>query len=174
MKDKKIYITRPDFERLAEIIKNMRFNRAMGERSLEEVERSSSSPNTGLIKEARRIKNSIDDADWARVEELEAELKRANIVDSNNIPPDVVTMNSKVYLRDMDTGRDEFYQLVYPGEADIERCKISVLAPIGTAILGYKVEDIIEWRVPAGIRKLKIKKILYQPEANFKQKEIDG
>ncbi|WP_228767808.1 GreA/GreB family elongation factor [Candidatus Velamenicoccus archaeovorus] len=65
----------------------------------------------------------------------------------------------------MDTGKDEFYQLVYPEDADIEQNKISILAPIGTAILGYKVGDVIEWKVPAGVRRLKIKKILYQPEA---------
>ena len=66
----------------------------------------------------------------------------------------------------MDTDKDEIYQVVYPEDADIEQNRISILAPIGTAILGYKVGDVIEWRVPAGLRRLKIKKILYQPEAS--------
>ena len=166
MNDKKIYITQQDFERLKEIIKDMISRQGIDRRSLDELEHSfSSRGESGLIKEVRRIKNSRSDAEWARIEELEAELNRAIIVDADKIPPDIVTMNSKAYLRDMDTGKDEFYQLVYPEDADIEQNKISILAPIGTAILGYKVGDIIEWKVPAGLRKLKIKKILYQPEA---------
>ena len=166
MKDKQIYITKPDFDRLTEIIKNMSSRRDIDRRSLDELEHSfSSRDELGLIKEVRKIKNSRNDAEWARIEELEAELNRAIIVDTDKIPPDIVTMNSKVYLRDMDTGKDEFYQLVYPEDADIEQNKISILAPIGTAILGYKVGDVIEWKVPAGVRRLKIKKILYQPEA---------
>ena len=166
MNDKKIYITQQDFERLKEIIKDMISRQGIDRRSLDELEHSfSSRDESGLIKEVRRIKNSRSDAEWARIEELEAELNRAIIVDADKIPPDIVTMNSKAYLRDMDTGKDEFYQLVYPEDADIEQNKISILAPIGTAILGYKVGDIIEWKVPAGLRKLKIKKILYQPGA---------
>jgi len=166
MKDKQIYITKPDFDRLTEIIKNMSSRRDIDRRSLDELEHSfSSRDELGLIKEVRKIKDSRNDAEWARIEELEVELNRAIIVDTDKIPPDIVTMNSKVYLRDMDTGKDEFYQLVYPEDADIEQNKISILAPIGTAILGYKVGDIIEWKVPAGLRKLKIKKIVYQPEA---------
>ena len=161
-----IYITKPDFDRLTEIIKNMSSRQDIDRRSLDELEHSfSSRDELGLIKEVRKIKNSRNDAEWARIEELEAELNRAIIVDTDKIPPDIVTMNSKVYLRDMDTGKDEFYQLVYPEDADIEQNKISILAPIGTAILGYKVGDVIEWKVPAGVRRLKIKKILYQPEA---------
>jgi len=166
MRDKRIYITQSDFDRLAEIIKNMKYKQDIDRRSLDELEHSfSSRDELGLIQEVRKIKRSRNDAEWARIEELEAELNRAVIVDSDKIPPDIVTMNSKVYLRDMDTGEDEFYQLVYPEDADVEQSKISILAPIGTAILGYKVGDIIEWNVPAGLRKLKIKKIVYQPEA---------
>jgi regulator of nucleoside diphosphate kinase len=166
MKDKQIYITKPNFDRLTEIIKNMSSRRDIDRRSLDELEHSfSSRDELGLIKEVRKIKNSRNDAEWARIEELEVELNRAIIVDTDKIPPDIVTMNSKVYFRDMDTGKDEFYQLVYPEDADIEQNKISILAPIGTAILGYKVGDVIEWKVPAGVRRLKIKKILYQPEA---------
>ncbi|MFA5199297.1 MAG: nucleoside diphosphate kinase regulator [Candidatus Omnitrophota bacterium] len=166
MKDKKIYITQSDFDRLAEIIKNTRYKQGIDRRSLDELEHSfNSRDELGLIKEVRTIKNSRNDAEWPRIEELEAELNRAIIVGADKIPSDVITMNSMVCLRDMDTGKDESYQLVYPEHADIEQNKISILAPIGTAILGYRVGDIIEWKVPAGLRKLKIKKILYQPEA---------
>lgn len=166
MKDKGIYITQTDFSRLNEIIQHMKSRRDIDRRSLDELEHSfSSRGELRLIKDVRKIKCSGNDAEWARIEELEAELNKAIIVDANKIPSDIVTMNSKVSLRDMDTGKDEFYQLVYPEDADIEQNKISILAPIGTAILGYKVGDIIEWRVPVGLRKLKIKKIVYQPEA---------
>jgi regulator of nucleoside diphosphate kinase len=54
---------------------------------------------------------------------------------------------------------------VFPTEADFAEGKISVLAPIGTAILGYKQGDTIEWSVPSGLRRLKVEEILYQPEA---------
>ena len=95
---------------------------------------------------------------------LEAELQRARVVAAGKVPPDVVTMNSVVRLRDLDSVVTEEYELVYPEDADITRHRISVLAPIGTAILGYRVGDVIEWPVPAGLRRLKVEAILYQPE----------
>jgi regulator of nucleoside diphosphate kinase len=166
MKDKQIYITKPDFDRLTEIIKNMRSRQEIDRRSLDELEHSfSSRDELGLIKEARKLKNSRNDVEWARIEELAAELDRATVVESDKVPQDIVTMNSKVCLKDMDTDKDEIYQVVYPEDADIEQNKISILAPIGTAILGYRAGDVIEWKVPAGLRRFKIKKILYQPEA---------
>jgi len=166
MNDKKIYITKQDFERLKEIIKDMISRQGIDRRSLDELEHSfSSRDESGLIKEVRRIKNSRSYTEWERIEELGAELDRATIVEIDKLPQDIVTMNSKVCLKDVDTGKDEIYQVVYPEDADIEQNKISILAPIGTAILGYKVGDVIEWKVPAGLRRLKIKKILYQPEA---------
>jgi len=166
MKDKQIYITKPDFDRLKEIIKNMMSRQEIDRRSLDELEHSySSRDELGLIKEARKLKNSRNDVEWARIEELAAELDRATVVESDKVPQDIVTMNSKVCLKDMDTDKDEIYQVVYPEDADIEQNKISILAPIGTAILGYRSGDVIEWKVPAGLRRFKIKKILYQPEA---------
>ena len=63
------------------------------------------------------------------------------------------------------------YSLVFPHSANINQNRISILAPIGTALIGYKIGDIIEWKVPGGLRKLKVEEILYQPEAsgNFDQ-----
>ena len=72
---------------------------------------------------------------------------------------------SKVRLKDLVSGESNTYSLVFPTEADFAEGKISVLAPIGTAILGYKQGDTIEWSVPSGVRKLKVEEILYQPEA---------
>lgn len=165
MNAKKIYITQSDYNRLKHIITNMGVGQNIDKRSIDELERSDGArEGSGLIETVKKLRNSRSDVEWARIEELAAELDRAVVVESDKIPKDVVTMNSRVCLRDLDNGEDELYQVVYPEDTDIEHNKISVLAPIGTAILGYKVGDVIEWKVPAGLRRLKIKKILYQPE----------
>ena len=96
---------------------------------------------------------------------LAGELKRGMVVPSNQVPPDVVTMNSKVSLRDTDSGETMTYRLVFPKDADVDQGAISVLAPVGMAILGYAVGDLVEWPVPSGVRRLSIEKVLYQPEA---------
>lgn len=97
--------------------------------------------------------------------ELRAELDRAQIVPSQAISPEVVTMNSKVVLLDPATRAEEIYTLVFPEDADIGQGKISILAPIGTAMLGCEIGDTFESQVPAGKRRMKVKQILYQPEA---------
>ena len=74
-------------------------------------------------------------------------------------------MNSSVRLKDLDTKKELTYTLVFPSDADAGQNRISVLAPIGTALIGYRVGDIITWEVPAGRRRLKVEKIIYQPEA---------
>ncbi len=103
--------------------------------------------------------------------ELEEELDRAKVVPSEKIPKNVITMNSKVRIKDLDSEEEMIYSLVFPHSADINQNRISILAPIGTALIGYKVGNIIEWKVPGGVRKLKVEEILYQPEAsgNFDQ-----
>jgi regulator of nucleoside diphosphate kinase len=97
--------------------------------------------------------------------QLSEELERATVVDSREIPPDVVTMNSKVEVRDLDTDEIAAYTLVFPRDANIDEGRISILASLGTAILGYRAGDEFEWEVPGGTRRLRIEKILYQPEA---------
>ena len=96
---------------------------------------------------------------------LQAELDRAQIVPPQAVPEAVVTMNSTVALLDLETGEEETYTLVFPENADVSHGRISILAPIGTAMLGYEVGDIFEWPVPAGVRRLRVERILYQPEA---------
>ncbi len=96
---------------------------------------------------------------------LEEELERAETVAPERVPADVITMRSRVRLRDLDTGGEMVYTLVFPSEAKFDEGKISVLAPIGTAMLGYRVGSRIEWQVPSGLRRLKVEEILYQPEA---------
>ena len=99
------------------------------------------------------------------LDNLRGELNRAQIVTPQDIPADTITMNSKVALLDLDTREEEVYTLVYPENADSAEGKISILAPIGTAMLGYRVGDVFEWEVPAGKRRLKVDRILYQPES---------
>ena len=103
--------------------------------------------------------------DRAYLEHLEDELDRAVTIPSEKIPPDVVTMNSQMRVKDLDTEKEMEIQLVFPSEADFERGKISILAPIGTALIGYRAGDTVEWRVPSGTRRLKIEDVTYQPEA---------
>lgn len=99
------------------------------------------------------------------LEELEEEMLKAEVVPPEGIPPDVITMNSRVALEDMDSGEELVYTLAFPGDADLESGRISVLAPIGTALIGYRAGDRISWNVPGGVKNFKVKKILYQPEA---------
>ncbi len=96
---------------------------------------------------------------------LRRELDRAHIVASREVGDRVVTMNSQVVLRDLDSGQEFTCRLSFPDEANVEAGRLSVLAPVGTAILGYREGNVIEWEVPAGTRRIRIEKILYQPEA---------
>jgi regulator of nucleoside diphosphate kinase len=97
------------------------------------------------------------------IDDLTVELGRAEIVSPDELPDDVVIMNSTVALRDLDTGERETYTLVFPQQADIAEGRLSVLAPIGTAILGERVGAEVTWRVPAGWRRLCIEKVADQP-----------
>lgn len=108
---------------------------------------------------------SFKERDREYLESLRNELDRAHIVEPTALPDDVVTMNSRVRLKDMETGEEKNYSLVFPSEADMTQNKISILAPIGTAILGYRACDTVDWHVPAGRRTVRIQEILYQPEA---------
>ena len=99
------------------------------------------------------------------IEKLISELNRAKIMEPMQIPGDIITMHSIVKVKYIDNNKDFTLQLVYPEEANIKENKISIFAPIGIALLGYKKGDIINWRTPGGNVKIKIEDILYQPEA---------
>jgi regulator of nucleoside diphosphate kinase len=100
----------------------------------------------------------------ANLDDLRAELNRAEITSPSKVPSNVVTMNSTVVLRDLDTNEKETYTLVFPDAADIANDRLSVLAPIGTAILGERVGGVVRWRVPQGWRRLKVERVVYQSE----------
>lgn len=107
-----------------------------------------------LASEFARVAGTSSDCDVLR-----RELERAEIVPPEDAPQGVVTMNSTVMLRDMETGEQETYKLVFPQDADISEGRLSILAPVGAAILGERVGDEIHWLVPGGWRRLKIEKV---------------
>jgi regulator of nucleoside diphosphate kinase len=103
------------------------------------------------------------------VDALENELDRAQIVDATAIRPDVITLNSAVRIRDLDTGKVMDYEIVYPNTKPRGNAYgLSVLAPLGTALLGYRAGDIVEWHVPKGQRRLKVMEVLYRAESTAK------
>ena len=101
----------------------------------------------------------------AEISALRNELERAEIVAPDKVPSDVITMNSRAELLDLDTKERMEFTLVFPSDADIEKSRISVLAPLGTAMLGYRVGNEFEWVVPYGRRRLKVVAVSFQPEA---------
>ncbi len=114
-----------------------------------------------LIESSRRFRHR----DAQHLDALEQELERATITRSGEIPYDLVTMNSRVRVEDLDSGHVLAYQIVFPRDADVAKNRISVLAPIGTALLGYGAGTTVEWQVPSGMRRLRILGVEYQPEA---------
>lgn len=97
---------------------------------------------------------------------LREELERAEIVEPEAVPNDLVTMNSTVRFTDEETGKESEITLVFPGSADVDRKRISVFAPLGSALLGLSIGDSIDWPVPNGrARRLRVVGITYQPEA---------
>ena len=101
----------------------------------------------------------------ANLEKLEEELARSDEVAPGEVAANVVTMNSRVRLQDEASGQTLECNLVFPGEADASANRISIVAPLGTAILGYRVGDTVTWPMPGGERQYKIVEIAYQPEA---------
>jgi regulator of nucleoside diphosphate kinase len=102
----------------------------------------------------------------SEVKVLERELDRADVVEDAELPADVVTMNSELLLVDIDTQEALSLRVVFPRAADIERGWISVLAPVGLAVLGSREGDEITWRTPRRVRRFRIERVTYQPEAN--------
>jgi regulator of nucleoside diphosphate kinase len=114
-----------------------------------------------------RLLHSLDPAAGNRVEieDLERELERGAEVESTEVAPDVVTMNSTVRVTDLDASATQFYTIVFPGDADFEKGRISILSHLGTALLGCRAGDVITLELPRGTRRLRIEELIYQPEA---------
>lgn len=114
-----------------------------------------------LIAVARRA----DTLDMEYLDKLEDALLSKTSLDSRTVPPDVITMNSRALLADPLTGQAQEYTLVFPAAADAAAGRISVLAPLGTAMLGAAVGQTVEWVAGGNTRKLRVESVPYQPEA---------
>ena len=98
--------------------------------------------------------------------DLESQLNRTAIVPPTSVDADTVTMNSKVRLRDLDSGGTQIVTLVYEADADPFGEKLSVLTGLGASLLGSRVGDVVEWEARRGTRRLRVEQILFQPEAD--------
>ncbi len=96
---------------------------------------------------------------------LERELERAVVVKPEEVPPTVVTMNSRVEVKDLDTEEQQCVTLVFPTMASIDAGRVSVLAPLGTALLGAQEGAPVAWQTPRGTKRMLVERIVYQPEA---------
>jgi len=94
-----------------------------------------------------------------KLEPLRAELERAIVLPAEVIPATVVVMGSKVEIEDRESGEVDTYTLVYPDQADATAGRLSILAPIGTAIIGFAQGDTFAWRTPGGTRQLLIRRV---------------
>lgn len=119
-----------------------------------------------------RLRTVIDLHDTPAAEQLESELQRATVVDSHEVPPTVVTMDSEVVYEDLVTGERRAVRIVFPNEADASRGKVSVMAPIGSALIGLSIGQEIEWRVPGGRKRIRVVEIRYQPEASASDRGV--
>jgi len=108
--------------------------------------------------------NPFDDSQ--NLELLYMELHHARRVEPKMIEPDCVTMNSRIEITDIDTNKSMKLTLVYPKDADFKKGRISVLAPFGIALIGNRVGATVDFQVPKGTKRIRIDKIIYQPEAN--------
>lgn len=113
-----------------------------------------------------RLLPVIDQHDTPASDSLASELHRAEVIDQRAVPANVVTMNSEVVYEDCATGVQRRVTLVFPKDADAGRGHVSVLAPIGSALLGLRVGQSIEWQVPSGTKQIRVLEIRYQPEAS--------
>jgi regulator of nucleoside diphosphate kinase len=121
--------------------------------------------NMGLLRELVYNTRSLDGSYSPMLDILE------KVLDGSLKPPFytpdyLVTMNSTVGVMDLETKEEVEFSLVYPDDAASKQNKVSVLDPLGMAVLGYKIGDPIEWRFPTQLRRLEVIKILYQPEAS--------
>jgi len=121
--------------------------------------------NADLARLRRLLASSTDPRDLDAVELLGEEMARARAVLADEIPEDIVTMNSQVRYVDTTSGESRTVTVVYPEEADPRAGRVSVLAPIGCALLGLRVGQIIEWALPDGeVRSFLVEEVSYQPE----------
>lgn len=106
------------------------------------------------------LSRSAATRDQEHLEELRVELERAQVLEPEKISAKVITMNKLVRFVDLSSGKRQEVVLVSPSEADVSARRISVLAPLGTALLGNREGDEVEWLMPGGIRRLQIEAVV--------------
>jgi regulator of nucleoside diphosphate kinase len=121
---------------------------------------------TVTAQDLRRLQDLLTIDSTVEAEQLDIELERANVVGQTEIDRDVITMNSEVVCEDLEAGVRRTVRIVYPQDADASRGWISILAPLGCALLGLRVGQQIEWRMPSGMRRVRVLAVPYQPEAS--------
>jgi len=118
-------------------------------------------------KDYMRIKHLLSFQKTKDFENLEIEIERAKIITDDEVSPDLVTMNSKIRFVSLPDDKTMTVTIVYPSDSNFSEGKVSVLAPLGSALIGLRVNQEINWMFPDGKTKtLKILEIIYQPEAN--------
>lgn len=120
----------------------------------------------------RRLRGLLDGQtaaslrDQVHLQELRSELDRALVLREKDVPADVITMHSRVCVRDLQDRRRNDFTLVFPFEANVKARRISVLAPLGTALLGFREGDEVEWTMPGGLRKLHVERVRQPPRSD--------
>jgi len=153
---KKIYLTQKGYEEMS--------------KELEHLKRTKRREIAKDIGKARELGDLKENAEYhaakeqqahveKRIAELENTLASATIIENTDMDPNEVNIGSTVILKDMDSGEEITYSLVSEEEADITKNKISVTSPVGSALVGHKVKQVVEIKVPAGVLKYKIVKI---------------
>ena len=112
----------------------------------------------------RQTDVSLRDQDNLR--SLLAEIERAIVAEPDAMPPDVISMGSRIWVRDLVTGARSEYTLVFPAEADVAERRLSVLAPLGTALLGCRHGDKVVWEMPGGVRRLRVELVMPDSDAS--------
>ncbi len=97
--------------------------------------------------------------------ELKEELNTARVVAQEEMPSDIVTLNSRVRMRDLDSGQEGVYKVVFPRDAHVVDDRISVLAPVGTALLGRRAGEIVDLNTPIGMKHLQVEEVIPQAQA---------
>lgn len=123
-------------------------------------------PITISERDAARLRHLVQlcaPSNTEHIQGLKAELDRARIVPGPELPANVIAMNSTVELEDLDDGEILTCTLVFPESANVAAGKISILAPLGMAMLGFKVGDEFEWPVPAGTLRVRVRRLI-KPE----------
>ena len=97
--------------------------------------------------------------------QLSEELALARVVPSQEVPADIVTLNSQVRVEHLEDKEEATWLLTFPQQANVQEHRLSVLSPVGTALLGARKGEVVEWHGHAGGGRLLVKEILFQPEA---------